>query len=144
MTSIEKLLDLNIEGIDEPKESTVDIALSKLGGQKFTFPIVELDNETRANILDSSFSVRNDEEGKPDVRTHSYAAIKIAILAGCPIFKDKRYRDKFKARTGEQLIDKMLDLSEATQLSEAIQALSDVSSTELLSNLGELKDEVKN
>lgn len=149
MNSIEKLLDMDIKisDIDSTLESTVDIALSRLGGEVFSFPIISLDNATRAELLDASFTVRKNKEdpnGDPDVITHTYKVVQMAILSGCPIFRDKRFRDKFKVRTGEQLIDKLLTLDEATKLSDAIQNLGDAEETDLLSDFDALKDEVKN
>ena len=144
MNNIEKLLDLDVTNLDQEQTGSVDISLSRLGGEVFTFPILSLDNATRADLLDAAFTVKNNPGGEPDVVTHTYKVVQMAILAGCPIFKDKRYRDKFKARTGEQLIDKMLTLDEATKLSDAIQSLGDAEETDLLSDFDALKDEIKN
>lgn len=143
MKNIEKILDLDIADMGGSKESEVEISLSKFGGETFVFPIHEIDNETQARILETSFSFAQ-EDGKTSVKLHMYEVAKIAILNGCPIFMEKKYRDKFKVKTGQHLIDKMLTVNEAVELSEAIQNLSDAEVTNLLSNIGELKEEVKN
>lgn len=143
MNDIEKLLDLDVSGVNEPKEATVEIKLSKLGGESFTFPIVELDNATRAKIMEDAISVVSDTDGGQKIKTDIYGVAKTAILAGCPVFADKRFRDKFSARSGGALIDKMLTVSEAVELSEAIQKLGD-GEAGLLGDLGTLKDTIKN
>lgn len=139
MNNIEKLLDLEVR---EPKESTVEISLSKLGGETVAFPITELDNKTQADILDASFTLGTNKDGKADIKTHTYAVAQMTIMAGCPIFNDRKYREHYGVRTGQQLIDKILTLDEATTLADAITGLGDA--VDIMGDVESLKDEIKN
>ena len=143
MNSIERLLDLDVSGIGTREEGVVEISLSKLGGEVFAFPIQELDNATRAAVMENSFHIVSGPDGA-EAKTNLYGVAKMTIVEGCIIFKDKRYRDKFNVRSGEALVDKMLTLSEAIKLSDAIQELGNDEGTSLLEDLEGLKGEIKN
>lgn len=140
MNSIDKLLEINVYCLSERVESTVAIKLKKLNNEEFEFPIVSLTNSEFNEFVEGAVEITTNSAGKTESKAHMYKLNKNICIAGCGIFKDKKYRDHFNVRTADQMIDALMTDSEVEKLSDAIVALGN----NRIVTVNEIKEELKN
>lgn len=122
MTIIDELMKYDAGDFVLP-EKDFKMALSKVGGKEFTFPLKALDPELAAEIKESSFSmVYRNKTTKMEPNLYQGTVRK--VVEGCPtVFKSEQLQAKFKANSAFELVKKLLTPGEIDTLSDEIDKL---------------------
>lgn len=125
MNIVEQLMAYDKGDLTIPKK-TVELDLDKLGGVKFTFPIVALNPEVAAEIQEDMFKLTMKGKNKGVAIDQTFFNGKLKTLTeGCPeAFKNKELQEKFGARSPYELITILLTPGEIDILKDEIDSIS--------------------
>lgn len=125
MNIVEQLMAYDKGDLTIPKKD-VELALDKLGGVKFTFPIRALNPEVAAEIQEDMFKLTMKSKNKGIAIDQTIYKGKLKTLTeGCPdAFKSTELQEKFGAKTPYELIALLLTPGEIDILKDEIDSIS--------------------
>ena len=132
MNIIDKLMKIDAGTLETPK-AVHKMFVTKVG-EVLEFEIEAINAEKATEIQQKAIKLENGNVSDIDL----YKTKVLTIMEGCPMFKDKKLREHFKAPTPKELINKLLLIGEVDALVNAINDLSDLKEVE------KAEDEIKN